>query len=570
MNKESVERRLTAVLAADVVSYSRLMEADEEGTHARLRSLREELIAPMVAAHRGRIVKLTGDGVLVEFPSVVQAVTCAVEIQRGMAARNADIPEDERIVFRTGVNLGDVIIEDEDIYGGGVNVAARLEGLADPGGILISGTAYDQVEGRVECGFEFAGEKEVKNIERPVRAYRVLLGSAGSGTAVARRPARTSQWRWASAGLATVILVAIAIVGWPRPWEHDDEVAPEVTVLDTHRIAVLPFANISSNGGDEYFAEGMTEELISQLSKIGELGIIARTSVLKYKDTNKGIVEIGRELNVGTILEGSVRKAGDQVRITTQLIDVASEAHLWAENYDRDLDSIFAVQGDIARQVAEALRITLLPETAVAVGTPGTENSEAYDAYLQGLYFWNQRTADASRKAKSYFEKAIALDPNFATAYAKLSDNYYRYASEAYDMPPDEVAALARQTAEKAIELSPNLAEGHSALAGVKLYFDWDWHGAEAELRKAIELNPSYSRAHKLLGHQLFSGALRRHEEGISEMQLAVKLDPWSPSNQSGLGWAYYHAERFDEALAQFRKTSEMFPEQIWTGVGVA
>jgi class 3 adenylate cyclase len=348
------DRRLAAILAADVVGYSRLIERDEAGTLERLKEHRKALVEPLIAEHRGRIVKLMGDGALCEFGSVVDAVACAIAIQRGMAEREADIAEDQRIRFRIGINLGDVVADEGDLYGDGVNVAARLEQLAQPGGIVISGTAYDHLQGKLACAFQDLGEQRVKNIARPVRAHRVV-----SELAETSRLTRVSSWsRRSSMVTAAVAVVALVVIGagiidWLRPWQSSGGMAG--ATLDTRRVAVLPFANISADAADEYFSDGMTEELISQLSKIGRLSVIARTSIMKYKGTNQDIAEIGRALQVGTILEGSVRKAGNQVRITAQLIDVASQAHVWSEDYDRALEDIFAIQSDIAKQAAEAL-----------------------------------------------------------------------------------------------------------------------------------------------------------------------------------------------------------------------
>jgi class 3 adenylate cyclase/TolB-like protein len=367
-----VDRRLAAILAADVVGYSRLIERDEAGTLERLKKHRKALIEPLIAEHHGRIVKLMGDGALCEFGSVVDAVACAIAVQRGMAERAADTPEDERIRFRIGINLGDVVSDEGDLYGDGVNVAARLEQLAQPGGIVISGTAYDHLQGKLGCGFHDLGEQRVKNIARPVRAYRVvsepaemssLAGvsswSRRSGMAITALGAtRPAGWQRPAVGAVVALLVVAAgILGWLQPWQSSGEMAG--VALDTRRVAVLPFANISADQADEYFADGLTEEMITQLSKIGRLSVIARTSVMKYKGTDQDIAEIGRALQVGTILEGTVRKAGNQVRVAAQLIDVASQAHLWSEDYDRALEDVFAIQSDIARQVADALQITL-------------------------------------------------------------------------------------------------------------------------------------------------------------------------------------------------------------------
>jgi adenylate cyclase len=338
-------RRLAAILAADVVGYSRLMAADEVGTHARLKTLRKGFIEPKIAEHHGRLAKLMGDGALVEFASVVDAVECAAAIQTGVADRQAELPEDRRIAFRIGINIGDVIVEEGDIYGDGVNVAARLEALAEPGEICVSRTVYNHAKAKVGFGFEPMGEHRVKNIPEPVTVYRVIAEPGPLAKALGLKRAGTRQWRLGALAAAAVVLLVAA--GGAGLWLRSDDgatpapqqaVAPVTTSearggaeqgpLDKYRIAVLPFTNISADPEDEYFADGMTEELISKLSRLHDLTVIARTSIMQYKGTGKGIAEIGRELRVGTILEGSVRKAGDRLRITAQLVDVESQGHL--------------------------------------------------------------------------------------------------------------------------------------------------------------------------------------------------------------------------------------------------
>jgi adenylate cyclase len=374
MGEGRAERRLTAILATDVVGYSRLMAADEAGTYARLKALRKDFIEPIVAEHHGRIVKLTGDCALTEFPSVVDAVECAAAIQAGVAERQADQPDHRRIVFRIGINIGDVIIEDEDIYGDGVNVAARLEQLAEPGGISISRNVYSQVKNKVAFGFEPMGEHQVKNIPEPVVAYRVLTDPGPVAKIIGLKHAGTPRRRWVALAAALVMLLGAAGTWWM--WKGPEQVMPEPKVesnsLDKHRIAVLPFVNMSADAENDYFSDRITEELITRLSQIPALSVIARTTIIGYKGSSRGATEIGRELGAGTILEGSVRRAGDQVRITAQLIDARSQAHLWAASYDRPVREIFAVQSDVAQKVADSLRITLLTDVKHRIDRPGT------------------------------------------------------------------------------------------------------------------------------------------------------------------------------------------------------
>jgi TolB-like protein/class 3 adenylate cyclase len=564
---DPVGRRLAAILAADVVGYSRLMEADEGGTHARLKSVREALIDPSVARHQGRIVKLIGDGALVEFSSVVQAVQCAIAIQRAMAEQNAALAEDQRIVFRIGVNLGDVIVEADDIYGGGVNVAARLEGLAEPGSILISGTAYDQVEGRLDCGFAFAGEQQVKNIERPVRTYRVLLDGE------ARRPARppttaarvTRLW-WAGGTVAVVLLIGLA--SWLQPWKGADENVAEVPTaddLDPKRIAVLPFVNMSADAENEYFADGITEELITELSRIGELSVIARTSVMKFKGTEQSIAEIGRELNVGTVLEGSVRKAGDQVRISAQLIDVASEAHLWADDYDRSLEAIFAIQSDVAEQVAEALKIALTKQVQKSIQKPGTTNVDAYQLYLEAL---DANARGDVPESVEMLREAVSLDPSYAAAWAALAEftnSLFWYV----DIPAIEAYRQAMDAAERALALDDSLARAHLALARAKLFGDFDWDAAERGFERAIALNPSFAKAHQIYAHYFLLAVKGRNDDALVEIERALELDPLWRESWESLGWIHYHRKEFDQARVAFRRKQKMVPDDPWPRIGI-
>jgi adenylate cyclase len=389
-----MQRRLAAILAADVVGYSRLMAADEQGTHARLKALRQDFIEPKIAEHHGRIAKLMGDGALVEFASVVDALECAAAIQSGVAERQAELPEDRRIAFRVGINIGDVIIDGDDIYGDGVNVAARLEALAEPGEICVSRTVYNHAKSKVAFAFEPMGEHRVKNIPEPVTVYRVVTDPGPLAKVLGLKPAGLRTWPLAALAAAAVVLLVTGGAGlWLRsddgvPPSPEQAVTPATTStspavgpqapLDKYRIAVLPFANISADPEDDYFSDGMTEELISKLSRLHDLTVIARTSIMQYKETAKSIAEIGRELQVGTILEGSVRKAGDRLRITAQLVDVESQGHLWSQDYDRTLDDVFAIQSDVAQHVAQALQITLKPAETRQLEKAGTADLEAY------------------------------------------------------------------------------------------------------------------------------------------------------------------------------------------------
>jgi adenylate cyclase len=567
-------RRLAAILAADVVGYSRLMAVDEAGTHARLKALRKDFIEPTIAEHRGRVAKLMGDGALVEFASVVDAVECAAAIQRGVAERHAELPEEERIAFRIGINIGDVIIEEGDVYGDGVNVAARLEQLAGPGEICVSRTVHDHAKAKVAFGFDPMGEHRVKNIPEPVTVYRVITDPGPVAKVLGLKRARTRRWRRGALAAAAVVLLLAA--GGAGLWLRSDDGAPHalqqtttpVTAteapviaqqgsLDRYRIAVLPFANISADPEDEYFADGMTEELISKFSRLHHLSVIARTSVMQYKDTGKSVAEIGRELQVGTILEGSVRKAGDRLRITAQLIDVASQAHLWSEDYDRDLTDVFAIQSDVAQHVTRALQITLKPAETRQIAKAGTDDLDAYDAYLKGLYHFNTLSKEGLEKSIEYFEQATARDPGFAKAYGAMSLSY-DLLGESY-VPLDEAFPKLKEAAHRALELDATNAEAHTALAAVATFYDRDWTRADEGYRRALELNPNSAIVHDWYG-SVHLRPMGRHDEAIAHGQRAKELDPLTPYIRVDLGFSYNFARRYDEAIAECKQILDIDP----------
>jgi class 3 adenylate cyclase/TolB-like protein len=551
-----MERRLAAILVADIVSYSRLMEADETGTIARQKRHRAELIDPRIAAHHGRIVKLTGDGMIAEFPSVVEAVQCAVTIQREMKDRELDQPEERRIRYRVAVNLGDVIFDEGDVYGDGVNIAARLEALAEPGGVVVSGTAYDHLKTNVDVDYEDLGEQQVKNIATPVRVYRVV--PEGSERAVL--PRRRSRGALLAASFVVVALLIAGAFLWSSTW-----LAPDAgTGRDPRRVVVLPFANISADPGDAYFSDGLTEELISRLSRIGDLGVIARTSAMQYRDTDKGIDQIGRELSVGTVLEGSVRKSGDRVRITVQLIDVTSQEHLWSADYDRDLQDVFAIQTEISEAVIEALKLTLVADTADRPMATGTQNMEVYTLYLKGRYlFLNERTKEGYEKAIQYYEQALAIDPDYAPAYAGLAE-VHNQATWVMSLPASETYPKAKEMAEQALALDPNLADAWSALAAVEIDYYWDWEAGERAVKRALEIDPNHVLTLSLYAHRLLSAVYGRYDEAVETMERAVALDPLSLQAHNRFGLVLWHAGQLDRAIEQCRETIATWPNYVW------
>lgn len=481
MNRPTVDRRLSAILAADVVGYSRLMGRDEEGTLASLKEVRANLVDPAIARHNGRIVKTTGDGLLVEFSSVVDALRCAVEVQGRMTERGVDLPEDRRLQFRVGINLGDVIIDGDDIFGDGVNVAARLENLSDPGGICVSQAVWDLARGRIDVPFEDRGEVTVKNIAQPIRIYGARFDSS-RGSAVHVEPASAKR-----------------------------------------SIAVLPFANWSSDPENEFFSDGVSEELINLLTKLPQLQVSARTSSFAFKKKDVNVRTIARELGVKTVLEGSVRRAGKRIRITAQLIDAENGFHLWSETYDRELEDIFAVQDEIAHSIVDALEITLSPKQEKVIEQVPTTDIKAYDCYLRGRTFLHDQRGGV-KPALNMFAQAIEIDPHYALAHAGLADA----SALLYTWYEKGEAHLERADAasRRALELDPELAEAHAARAHV-LSLTNHYDEAKEEFETAIRLDPTFYEAYYLYARAaLMHGRFERSAQ-MFEKAFAVRPDDY-------------------------------------------
>jgi adenylate cyclase len=460
-----------------------------------------------------------------------------------------------------------------------VNVAARLEALAEPGEICVSRTVYNHAKAKVAFGFEPMGEHRVKNIPEPVTVYRVIPDPGLVARTLGLKHAGIRKEHLAALAAAAVVLVVAAGAGlWLRSGDHpppapQEAVTPETTAevrsgaelapLDKYRVAVLPFANISADPEDEYFSDGMTEELISKLSRLHDLTVIARTSIMQYKKTEKGIAEIGRELQVGTILEGSVRKAGERLRITAQLIDVASQGHLWSQDYDRRLDDVFAIQRDVAEHVAQALQITLKPAEARQIEKAGTADLEAYNAYLKGMYHFNTFAKEGLEKSIEYFQQAIARDPAFAKAYAAMAFSYDMLGESGY-LPPDEAFPKLKAAAHRALELDATIAEAYTVLAVPALFYDLDWIRADEGFRRALELNPNSAIAHDWYG-TIYLRPMGRHDEAIAHGQRAKELDPLTPYIRVDLGFAYNFARRYDEAIAECKQIPDIDPNFYFT-----
>jgi adenylate cyclase len=512
MAEEQVERRLTAILAADVAGYSRLMAADEEGTLSALKTLRREVTDPKIKEHRGRIVNTTGDGLLSEFASVVDAVRCAVEVQREIAARNAGVPAGRRIDFRIGINLGDIMIDDNDIFGDGVNVAARLEVLAEPGGICVSRVVRDQVRDKLAIPFEDMGERQVKNIARPVRAYRALLTERAD-----------------------------------RPSIPPDAAPPPL--LDRPSIAVLPFHNVSGDPEQEYFVDGITEDIITALSKWRWFLVIARNSTFAYKGKSVDLKEVGRELGVRYVLEGSMRRAGERVRISSQLINTATGTHLWAERYDRDLTDIFAVQDDIASRVVAAIEPALSRAESQRVIAKRPEHMGAWDYCQRGLWHVHKGTRTDGITAYGLFKQALALDPNVADAHLGLARALivqWDYGS-IEDFAP--FVLQARESALQALALDSENPQAQYVLAQTSLWAG-DVRGAIAHASRAIELNANFALGHFYLGIALSLDG--RHEEALEAIETGWRLSPRDPRASTWLAnkaRVFYHLGRYEEAI---------------------
>src|SRR6266571_1173513 len=506
-----IERKLAAILSADVKGYSRLMGEDEVATIRTLTAY-QEAMTTLIQQYRGRVVDASGDNLLAKFASVVDAVQCAVEIQRELKTKNADLPAPQRMEFRIGINVGDVIVEGERIYGDGVNIAARLEGLAAAGGICISGIVYDQVETKLALGYEYLGEQTVKNIAKPVQVYRVQME-----------------------------------VGASTP-----------TAPDKPSIAVLPFVNMSGDPEQEYFSDGITEDLITDLSKLSGLFVISRNSVFLYKGKAVKPEQIGKELGVRYVLEGSVRKAGSRVRITAQLVDAATSYHLWADRYDRDLQDIFAVQDEVTRKIVAALQVKLTEGEQQRMGHTPTNNLEAYEYFLRGLEFHAHRTQEANGQARQMFERAIALDPNFAAAYAWLGRTYVLDWFHRWSQDP-QVLERALALAGRAIALNESLPGAYQTLGYIYMAKK-QYDQAVVEAEKAVALDPNDADAALTLGEVL--SCVGRSQEAMEFVEKAMRLNPHYPASYVfALGQVYYLTGCYEEAITALQRVLARNPD---------
>jgi len=538
-------RRLSAIMFTDMVGYSALTQKNE----ALALDLLEEhrtIVRPFFEKHDGREIETAGDSFFVEFTSAVEATNCAIEIQTTLNERNKTEPAERRILLRIGLHIGDVVFVDQQVHGDGVNIAARMEPLAQPGGICISEDVARQIRNKIDFPVIKLGEEKLKNISMPMDIYCIVLPWLHTDQRTKRTFPIKKIIPYAFGLLA--VLIIIATFYFIKNYNGKNVSHSKL------RLAVLPLSNISKDAKDEYFADGMTEELISSLSKIGGLNVIARTSIMKYKETDKDISKIGKELMVGSILEGSVRKFENKARVTVQLIDVSTQEHLWSMDYDRELKDIFMIQSEIAQNVAGELKVRLVSSEKEQLEKGSTKDMQAFQEYLIGKHYLNQRTSENIQVSLQHFEKSMKLDSAFALPYASLAYAYTLIGVAGYgDIPREMAETKAKQAVMKALEIDETLAEAHAALGYIKFRIDWDWKGAEKELKRAIELKPGYATAHEW--YALFLAIHVRLDEALQEMQKAYELDPLSSSVNTGIARIHHFRNEPEKGLAQIKKT---------------
>jgi adenylate cyclase len=559
MAEEGFKRKLAAILSADVEGYSRLMDDNEEATVQTLSAYRNA-INDLVQQYRGRIVDTPGDNILSEFTSVVDAVNCAVEIQRELAERNADLPENRKMQFRIGVNLGDIIEEEGRIYGDGVNIAARVEAMAEAGGICISGRAYDQVENKLGLEYENLGEHQVKNIARPIRVFRVLsFPGAAAHRVVKAKKTLERKWRKISLAVAAVLVVALAAaIIWNL---YLQPASVEVASVDRMAhplpnepsIAVLPFENISGDPGQDYFSDGLTDQIISTLSKLRGLFVISRSSTFTYKGKPVKVQKVAEDLGVKYVLEGSVQRSADRIRITAQLIDATTGHHIWSEGYDREPKDIFAIQDDITIKITSALSVELTEGDQARLWAKNqTTNIRAYEKMLQGSDYIFRYTKEDNATARRLYEEAIALDPMYANAYAALGWTHFWDARFGWIDSRAESIKMAFKYAQKAIELNDTVDFAYTLIGGV-YFLKRQYEKAIAEGERAVALNPNGAMNYCSLAG--FVGCSGRWDESVELAKKSIRLQPFAPANYyHWLGRAYFMTGQLDESIATWKK----------------
>ena len=547
------------------------MNEDEEGTLRAVKETFKSLIDPKVTQYHGRIIKLTGDGALMEFASAVDATTFAVEVQCAMQERNREVPHERRIEYRVGINIGDIIIDSDDIYGDGVNIAARLESLSGPGGICLAQNVFDQVKGKLNLTFARLGERTVKNIPEPISTYSLLLDEKAADLVTpiqsTSSPVRPKLYAL-SAGAA--LIVVVMLVAWLQPWKADFEpAAPHrmaFALPDKPSIAVLPFVNMSDDRSQDYFSDGMTADLITDLSKVSGLFVISRNSTFTYKGKSLKIRTIAEQLGVRYVLEGSVRRTGGRLRINAQLVDATTGGQIWAERYDRNLQDIFGLQDEVVRRIVSALRVRLTASEKHALGREHTKSVKAYDLYLRGRREFARRTREGYSNARSLFQKAIELDPSFARGYAYLAYADARAFRAAWTSEPEQLLHQARKMLHKAITLDDSLPLVYFVTGLVEL-FGREHEKSVVALEKALALDSNYADAYALLAFSLtFSG---RPGVALGSMNKAMRLSPHHPLEYlSVLGITYFGLGRYEMSVNEFKKALARNPtgqyERMW------
>jgi adenylate cyclase len=581
MTTQEVKRKLTAILSADVKGYSRLMGEDEKGTVRTLNAYKE-VITNLIQQHRGRVVDAPGDNVLAEFGSVVDAVECAVEIQKELKTRNSELPENRRMEFRIGVNLGDVIEDGEQILGDGVNIAARLESLSEAGGVCISGTAFDHVKNKLNLGYKYLGEQTVKNILEPVRVYQVLMEPEAAGKVIGEKKAKPRQWQRFALGLLAVVIVIIAAVAiwrlYLRPTTPPVEVASKEKMAfplpDLPSVAVLPFANMSGDPKQEFLCDGMTEEIITALSKVPRLFVVARNSTFTYKGKPVKVKQVSEELGVRYVLEGGFQRSGDRIRITAQLIDALTGNHVWAERYDREIKDIFAVQDEVTLRVLTAIRVKLTKgELSLGYGKyyGGKQGLDCYLKLMEGNDLVSHRNTKDNNLARRIAEEALAMCPEVPMAYllmAYVHSNDYWFGSTS---SPRESIEKATELVQKALALDDTLADAHGFL-GYLYTQKREYEKGIAEGERAVGLNPGVANVLAYYAMSLnFAG---RSEEAIPLLQKAIRLNPNPLSSfvnyYHQFGNALTYTGRYEEAVSAYKKAIQRAPNYIWSHVMLA
>ena len=566
MADKGFKRKLTAILSADVAGYSRLMVDDESATVKTLETYKEVMFT-LIKQHRGRVIDSAGDNVLVEFGSVVDAVQCGVSVQKEFQARNAELPEDRRMEFRIGINLGDVIEEEGRIYGDGVNIAARLEALAEPAGICVSKTAFDQIETKLPLGYEYLGEQPVKNIPKPVGAYRVVMEPRVTVAEEEAAAKAVPFWRRKAtlAGAVAVLVVIIGVVAWIFYWR-----APKIEPASVERmafvlpekpsIAVIPFVNMSGDPKQEFFSDGITDDLITDLSKVSGLFVIARNSIFTYKGKAVIVRQVAEELGVRYVLEGSVRRAGEKVRVNAQLIDATSGHHLWAERYDGEIGDVFALQDRITGKIVAAVAVKVTASEQEQVELMRTDNVQAYDAFLQGRMHYVQRTPNDFVKAVRYYEKAIEFDPDYGHAHAALALTYWESQHNFWNRSLGIQWYEARVQAERYLQTAMKKPTALACQVASKILVDRLKHQeAMAKAQRAIALDPNDANSYLTMAYALIH--IGRAKDAFDFVEKAMRLDPHYPAYYLFIfGLAHFTMEQFEEAATFFERALKRNP----------